>query len=688
MDDIKYKFEDLVDIPSLGNILYNLYKTACIPSAIIDMEGKVLTGAGWQRLCLDFHRKNPESEKICIKSDTHISSEIIAGKPYVIYECPHGLVDSCCPVIIDGHHVANVFTGQMLHTPLDTKGLSRFRKQAQLYGFDETDYLDALSEVPIFPIEKHTTILELLSQLAEQIAKMGLLNLRTLEQKEIIQESEESLAMAQQVAHIGSWDWNIQDNTLTWSDETYRQFGLKPKEIEPSYAAFEGFVHPDDLGLVNQEVAMALNGDKPYSVDTRMIRKDGTEWIMNARGLVYRDEKGNAVRFLGTQQEITESRQAEEDLKRKGDIIQSASSYIATADLEGRMTFGNPAFLKAWGFKKSQEFIGNPFKKYWAVSDQYNEIIETLNTKGVWFGEIEAIRKNGTNFPVQISAAIIFDSAGNPSGFTSTSADITERKRAECALQKAHAELEKRVHERTVELQKTHKQLLHSEKLAAIGVLSASIAHEFNNPLQGVLNILKGVARRASMDEDDTNLMSMAVDECNRMRDLIKNLQDFNRPSSGRRALMDIHATLESLLVLGNKEFSTKNILVGKRYAENMPQIIAVADQIKQVFLNLLQNAINACGRGGWITIETESLDDKAVIQIHDTGTGIKPEDKDHIFQPFFSTKPEVKGTGLGLSVSYGIINDHGGEITVDSEIGKGTTFSVILPINGKKYAK
>ncbi len=257
------------------------------------------------------------------------------------------------------------------------------------------------------------------------------------------------------------------------------------------------------------------------------------------------------------------------------------------------------------------------------------------------------------------------DTTGGPKYFIAIIEDISSRKDAE------------------EKLLKTNEQLLHAEKLSAIGGLSASIAHEFNNPLQGVMTVIHGVKRRASLSEEDAELMTMAVGECNRMRDLIKSLQDFNRPTSGRKAPMDIHAAIDSLLLLGKKEYTTRKIIIEKRYAEKMPQIKAVADQLKQVFLNLLNNAADSCDGGGTITVETETLGEKIVVRIHDTGTGIKPEDKDHIFEPFFTTKPEVKGTGLGLSVSYGIIKKHGGGIEVESELGKGTTFFVTLPIKG-----
>ncbi|MBW1792799.1 MAG: PAS domain S-box protein, partial [Deltaproteobacteria bacterium] len=281
------------------------------------------------------------------------------------------------------------------------------------------------------------------------------------------------------------------------------------------------------------------------------------------------------------------------------------------------------------------------------------------------------IRKDLSHVWINLTVSLILDdTTGEPKYFISIIKDISSRKDAE------------------KNLKKTHEQLLHAEKLSAIGGLTASIAHEFNNPLQGVMNIIKGVARRATLDKDDAELMTMAVGECNRIRDLIKSLQDFNRPTSGRKAPMDIHAVLDNLLLLGKKEYSTRKIIIEKRYSENMPRIKAVADQLKQVFLNLLNNAADACDGGGTITVKTETLGEKIVVRIHDTGTGITPEDKAHIFEPFFTTKPAIKGTGLGLSVSYGIIKGHGGEITVDSEPGKGTTFSVTLPIEGGHNAE
>lgn len=263
-----------------------------------------------------------------------------------------------------------------------------------------------------------------------------------------------------------------------------------------------------------------------------------------------------------------------------------------------------------------------------------------------------------------------------------THENITARKQFEEHILQINSQLEKRVEERTHELQQTQRQYLHAEKLSAIGKLSASIAHELNNPLQGILSILKGLDKRAILEIEDRELLMAAIGEVDRIRDLLRSLQDFNRPSSGRKVPMDIHKSLDSILLLHRNDFKNKGIVVERQYGENLPALSAVPDQIKQVFLNLLANAADACrSTGGRITIRTRQEGEQVAVAIKDNGIGIAEENKDLIFQPFFTTKQEVKGTGLGLSVSYGIIRSHKGTIEVDSQPGHGATFTIRLPI-------
>jgi two-component system NtrC family sensor kinase len=260
--------------------------------------------------------------------------------------------------------------------------------------------------------------------------------------------------------------------------------------------------------------------------------------------------------------------------------------------------------------------------------------------------------------------------------------EIAERKYAEENLQEAHDKLEERVAERSEALEKTYDQLLHAEKLSAIGKLSASIAHEFNNPIYGIRNVLDGLRKRQTLDEKNRDMVNLAIKECDRIAKLTKDLQSFNRPTSGLMTLLDVHEAIEDMLLLVKKEFIQKKIKVKKYFAEDLPHIQGIPDQIKQVMLNMLNNAgASMPAAGGEITLTTEKQDAQIAIHIADTGVGIKPENMDRIFEPFFSTKSAVKGTGLGLSVSYGIIKRHGGKIEVESSPGKGTTFTILLPI-------
>ena len=247
---------------------------------------------------------------------------------------------------------------------------------------------------------------------------------------------------------------------------------------------------------------------------------------------------------------------------------------------------------------------------------------------------------------------------------------------------KSKEELRTAVEERTRELTEAQERYLHAEKLSAVGRLSASIAHEFSTPLQSVTTVLKGIGEYSTLQQNDKKLLELALQECRRMKNLLANLQDFHRPSAGKFEPVDLHTLIDSLLLLIKKDLRTRKIEVVKEYAPGLPPVDAVADQLKQVFLNLINNAADAMAGDGRITISTKMIySERVVIHVRDNGAGIDPADLGRIFEPFFSTKKGNKGTGLGLSVCYGIIRDHGGHIDVDSEQGKGTVFSVSLPL-------
>ncbi len=236
--------------------------------------------------------------------------------------------------------------------------------------------------------------------------------------------------------------------------------------------------------------------------------------------------------------------------------------------------------------------------------------------------------------------------------------------------------------ERNHQLKNTYEKLTHTAKLSAIGRLSASIAHEFSNPIFGVRYMLELIHSKYKNSDDETEkFSSMAISECDRMVELVEKLRDFYRPSTGEKKVIKINDLLDDVLLLTNNMFKKKKITIIKEYDTDLPQVEVVHDKIKQVILNLITNAEQAITnkKGGIVKIKTYSFKNSIRIDIEDNGIGIKEEDIKDIFDPFFSTKPII-GTGLGLSISYSIMKDHGGDISVRSEVGKGTIFSVLLP--------
>ena len=242
--------------------------------------------------------------------------------------------------------------------------------------------------------------------------------------------------------------------------------------------------------------------------------------------------------------------------------------------------------------------------------------------------------------------------------------------------------LEEKVKERTKELVEMQARLVQSEKLASLGKLAAGIAHEINNPLGGVLIYTHLLLEDADRDSAQYENLKKIVKETTRCKDIVKGLLEFSRPKEPEMMMTDINDAVLRALAIFEPPVLFHNIEVRKELSE-LPRIVADSSQLQQVFTNIIANAAEAIAGNGILTIRT-SLDkqnDRIKVEFTDTGHGIKPEDMTRLFEPFFTTKQVGKGTGLGLAISYGIVQKHQGSIEVRSEIGKGTTFTVILPV-------
>jgi two-component system NtrC family sensor kinase len=265
--------------------------------------------------------------------------------------------------------------------------------------------------------------------------------------------------------------------------------------------------------------------------------------------------------------------------------------------------------------------------------------------------------KSGQVLDISITMTSLKDETGEVFGFSSIIKDLTEKKKMEAAL-------------------------IQSERLAAMGKLSASIAHEINNPLYGIRSCLNHVLN-AEKGGVDHQFVRLAIKETDRIADLIRNMKTFYLPNEGKAREVDIHETLREVFIL-NRKYLEENMVKMVFNPEGARSIECVPEQIKQVFINIITNAVEAMPDGGELRVETRESEDRKSVSIvfRDTGIGISKDDLPQIFDMFYSKKPMVKGVGLGLSVSYGIVKRHGGSMDIQSEEGKGTTVTVSLPVN------
>lgn len=291
--------------------------------------------------------------------------------------------------------------------------------------------------------------------------------------------------------------------------------------------------------------------------------------------------------------------------------------------------------------------------------------------------------------------------------------DITARRRAEEALQHEKEEQQALIKK----LEQAHNQLLQSEKMASIGQLAAGVAHEINNPIGYVnsnlgtlglyveklfrvadacteaeagladhpaLAAIKALKKEVDWDylhDDVRDLLRESGEGLARVKQIVQDLKDFSHVDQAEWQWFDLHKGIDSTLNIVHNEIKY-NAEVVKEYGE-LPAVECIPSQLNQVFMNMLVNASHAIGEGGHgqITVRTGSEGDRVWVEFADTGKGIAPENLTRIFDPFFTTKPVGKGTGLGLSLSYGIIEKHHGKIEVESEVGKGTTFRIWIPL-------
>jgi PAS domain S-box-containing protein len=385
---------------------------------------------------------------------------------------------------------------------------------------------------------------------------------------------------------------------------------------------------------------------------------------------------GRVLKQVRTEEQLAASE------ARLAAVINAALDGILVAGADGRVTLLNPAAERIFR-RPAREAVGLPVDHLIPAGLQ-----ATGPAAGGWAAhEARGRRADGEEFPLELSSAQA-EVAGQPFSVLVVR-DITARKQAEEALAETNRSLERALAElrtKADEIQAMTQQLWQAAKLASVGELAASIAHELNNPLATVTLRVEAALARTPAGDPRRRPLEVVEQEVRRMAVLVANLLQFTRPGANQASTVDVEDELRKALDLVQHYLRQRDVRVALELGPDVPPIYADRQKLLQVFLNVLTNAADAMPEGGTLTLRARpgALGDgtpAVALEFADTGVGIPPEALPRVAEPFFTTKPEGKGTGLGLAICRRIVQEHHGAIEILSEVGKGTTVRVVLPV-------
>ena len=503
----------------------------------------------------------------------------------------------------------------------------------------------------------------LFREVAEDIA----FALHSIEQEEGRKRAEEALQISEQkfkdlTETTTDWVWEVDKNGVyTYVSPKVKELlgyevsevlGKTPFDLMPKEEA-------ERIGkFFNEKV---LNKEPFYILENENRHKDGHLVVLETSGIPIFDERGQLEGYRGIDRDITERKRAEEKLRLFSHSVDSSIDGIAMGDLEGRITCANETFVRMFGYSR-EELIGKEIAFIYP-EDQMSKLKKATKAaiEGGWEGELIGKRKDGGLFPMAISASRVVDDEGNVIAHMASHRDITEKKKMEA-------------------------QLIQAERLTAVGTLAYGIAHEFNNILAGIL----GNAEFGMGNDDPQEVAEcfrVIMESCDRAKGITNSLLAFSRQREAKKQRADVTETVETVLGLVERELEKQNVKVVRKF-KPIPEITCDLGELSGVVLNMITNARDAMKPdGGTLTIEIAKRGDNIEMIFTDTGCGIPDSIKSRIFEPFVTTKgalgqSEIPGTGLGLFLSYGIISRYHGKIGVKSEIGKGSKFTIKIPIS------
>jgi len=435
-----YKLVDLIDIALLQNLQEKMNLVYSFPSAIIDNEGKILTAVGWQDVCTRFHRLHPECEKECIKSDQYIMDHLQQANPAVSYQCTHGLVDNATPIIIEGKHYGNFFTGQFFLAQPD---MEFFRLQAEKYGFDEKEYIDAVRKVPVITEEKLGSYLDFIKGFFEIIIALALKTLKEKEAKNALNESENKYQQIFDATYDAMLFTDPNGNIIDVNPATCRMFGRTKEEI--IQIGRSGIMDTSDPRLV-LAIEERKNKAKVVNFELFCVRKNGEKFPAELTSSIFIDKEGNE-RTSMIIRDITERKQKEEELKNTKESLELSldASNIGIWSHDLRIDPDRTKEVSLRNLRHDQLFGYNEKQALWGVEKMLGHIIDedsasvraafdNLFNTGLLKFECRIQWADQSIHWISVKGKVYKDEKGNPIKVNGTVIDISERKQAEIAL--------------------------------------------------------------------------------------------------------------------------------------------------------------------------------------------------------------------------------------------------------------
>ena len=545
---------------------------------------------------------------------------------------------------------------------------------------------------------------------------------RRKEIEQALRESEERHALAMRAVNEAVYEWDIDTGEMYYSPRLHEALGLTPEQLR-SRADWVKRVHPDDLPVYRTAFLGHFKGEsKRFECEYRYQGSDGSWRWARQHGLALRDATGRARRMVGSAGDITLEKDLAQALDRTRnqlhDAVAALEEGFALFDAEDRLVIFNARYARFFRELADIELVpGMTFETFMRAGLAHTMFPIAGEGGDAWLAALLARRRHGGTREQYLASGTwlrVSDYPATDGSLVSVYSDVTDLKRRQQELEEAKEAAERSL----AQLHATQQQLVLQHKMASLGQLTAGIAHEIRNPLNFVNNFadvsveLLGELKEATepavaaLSEDKrvkadeimemlTGNLGKIAEHGKRADNIVKGMLEHSRGVSGERRMVDLNTLIEEALTLAyhgaRAQDQSFNIILERDFDRALQPIELVPQDMNRVFLNLFGNGFYAglkrAQAGGdasfhpVLRVATQGLGGAVEIKVRDNGTGIPPEIRDQVFQPFFTTKPAGEGTGLGLSIAYDIVTQaHAGTIAVDSEEGVFTEFTIRLP--------